>query len=183
MAINGKPYVGIFRNVAFCKHLFFDKKGFASLLHLEGGEEILLNHIITPENATIALSQDSFIRTKLESFSLWKQIKKSYSVSKEYFEEGFHSLFSFEYLSRSIYYLLFIALVAYSVVFQHWALLGIAGFIFLLRLIIQLTTFSKPTKYFFSGKFYFSLLLLDFLQPYYNLRFRSRNSGAVKVKK
>lgn len=183
MAIKGKPYVGIFRNVAFYKHLFFDKKGFASLLHLDGGEEILINHIITSDNTAIALNQDSFVRTKLESFSLWKQIKKSYSVSKEYFEKGSYALFGFEYFSRSIYYLLFIALIAYSIVLQHWALLGITVFLFLLRLVIQLTTLSKSTKYFSSGKFYFSLPFLDFLQPYYNLRFRSRNSRAVKVKK
>lgn len=180
-AIKSHPYVGIFRNVAFRKHLFFDNKGFASNLHLEAADEILLNEIMTTDNTAVALSQDSFVETKMQEFSLWKQIKRSYSLSKTYLRDKAPLIFGFESFTRSIFYLLFIALIAYSVVFQHWALLGIAVFLFLLRLSIQYAILTKSTRYFNSGKFIFSLPLLDFLEPYYNMGFRTRYRGLTKV--
>ena len=182
-AIKGNPYVGVFRNIAFRRHLFFDNKGFASNLHLEAAEEILINEIVTKDNTSVMLSQDSFIETGMQEISLWKQIKKSYSLSKTYLRDKASLIFGFEFFSRSVFYLLFIALVAYSVVFQHWALLGITLFLFLLRLCIQYAILTKSTRYFNSGKFIFALPLLDFLEPYYNIRFKTRYRGLTKVSK
>lgn len=182
MAIKGNPFVGTFRNIAFRKQLFFDNKGFASILHLENGEDIFINQIMTIYNTTVCLSQDSFVESDLE-FSLWKQIKRSYSLSRAYFKQNISLLFGFESFTRSIFYLLFFGLIAYSAVFQHWAMMGITTFIFLIRLCIQLTIMSKSAKYFKSGKFAFSLPLLDFLEPYSNIRFRTRYRGMQRLKK
>ncbi len=182
-AIKGSPYVGVFRNIAFRRHLFFDNKGFASNLHLEAAEEILINEIMTKVNTSVALSQDSFIETKMQEFSLWKQIKRSYSLSKTYLRNKAPVIFGIEFFSRSIFYLLFITLIAYSSVFRHWALLGITIFLFLLRLCIQYTILTKSTRYFNSGKFIFSLPLFDFLEPYYNIKFKTRYRGLTKVMK
>lgn len=182
-AIKGSPYVGVFRNIAFRRHLFFDNKGFASNLHLEAAEEILINEIVTNDNTSVMLSQDSFIETGMQEISLWKQIKKSYSLSKTYLRDKAPVLFGFEFFSRSMFYLLFIALIAYSAVHQHWALLGIIVFLFLFRLCTQYVILTKSTRYFNSGKFIFSLPLLDFLEPYCNIRFKTRYRGLTKVSK
>lgn len=180
-AIKGDPYVGTLRNMAFRKHLFFDNKGFASNLHLETAEEILINEIMTKDNTSVSLSQDSFIETGMQEFSLWKQIKRSYSQSKTYLKGKAPVIFGIESFSRSLFYLLFIGLIAYSAAFQHWALLGIAIFFFLLRLCIQYVVLTKSTRYFNSGKFIFSLPLLDFLALYYNIRFKTRYRGFTRV--
>lgn len=182
-AIKGSPYVGVFRNIAFRRHLFFDNKGFASNLHLEAAEEILINEIVTNSNTSVILSQDSFIETEMQEISLWKQIKKSYSLSKTYLRDKASLIFGFEFFSRSVFYLLFFALIAYSAVLQHWALLGITLFLFLFRLCTQYVIETKSTRYFNSGKFIFSLPLLDFLEPYYNIRFKTRYRGLTKVMK
>jgi glycosyltransferase involved in cell wall biosynthesis len=179
MAIKGKPFTGIYRNIAFRKHLFFDNKGFASHLGLENGEDVFINQIITPDNTAVALIQDSFVETYIERFSLWKQIKKSYSVAKAYFRSHASALFGFEVFSRYFFYLLLAALVTYSIMIQNWAILGISVFMFLIRLIIQLTLINKSSKYFNSGKFYFSLILMDILQPVYNARFRTRHKSRI----
>ncbi|MDU1892338.1 MAG: glycosyltransferase [Dysgonomonas sp.] len=180
MAIKGKPYTGVYRNVAFKKHLFFDNKGFASFLNLENGEDVFINQIVTPENVALALSQDSFVETSGDSYSLWKQIKKSYSIAKGYFKSKVSNLFSLEGFSRYLFYILLIGLFVYSIVYQHWALLGISALLFIVRLIIQLAIINKSAKYFHSGKFYFSLILLDILQPIYNFRFRAAANKRVK---
>ncbi|MDH6310504.1 glycosyltransferase involved in cell wall biosynthesis [Dysgonomonas sp. PFB1-18] len=179
MAIKRKPFIGTYRNIAFRKHLFFDNKGFASYLGLENGEDVFINQIITPDNTAVALMQDCFVETSIERYSLWKQIKKSYSVAKAYFRSHASVLFGFEVFSRYLFYLLLAALVTYSIITQNWAMLGISVLVFLIRLIVQLVLINKLSKYFNSGKFHFSLILMDILQPIYNARFRARHKSRI----
>jgi hypothetical protein len=100
--------------------------------------------------------------------------KKIVLSIRPYLNKRVTALFSLEAITRSAFYLLFIALVVYSIFFSQWALLGLSVFLFLLRLTTQLIILNKSSQYFFSGKFYFSLPLLDIIQPLYNMRFRGR---------
>lgn len=175
MAIKGKPYAGTYRNVAFRKQLFFDNKGFASFLNLENGEDVFLNQIVTDRNAVVAISSDSFIETSIARYSLWRKLKKSYSIAKTFYKGSAPLLFNIETYTRSFFYLVLILLCVYGGLVQHWALIGSAVFLFLLRLIAQLIVINKSAKYFKSGKFYFSLIIMDIMQPLYNLRFRTRH--------
>lgn len=180
MAIKKKPFTGTYRNLAFKKHLFFENKGFAAHLALENGEDVFINQIVNAENTVVALSQDSFIETSIDRFSLWKQIKKSYSVAKAHFNSSVPALFGFEAFSRYVFYALMICLITYAALFQNWAMLGIAVFFFLFRLIVQLIIMNKSAKYFHSGIFHFSLLLMDVFQPIYNLKFRTRQKRGIR---
>lgn len=180
MAIKKKAFIGTYRNLAFRKHVFFDNKGFASCLNIENGEDVFINQIITKNNTAVALSQDSFIETSLEKFSLWKEIKKSYSIAKNYFKGGAVSLFAFEVFSRYLFYIGLTALIVYSILFSQWGMLGITVLLFIIRLIVQLVIINKSAKYFLSGKFYFSTPFLDIFLPIYNLRFKSKNRGNLR---
>ena len=180
MAIKRKPFIGTYRNIAFRRHLFFDNKGFASYLNLENGEDVFINQIMTSDNTAVALSQDSFIETSAARYSVWKQIKKSYSVAKSYFKSKAPALFSFEVFTRYMFYFLVIASVGYAITVQSWGLLAISIILFLIRFILQLLFLNKSAKYFLSGKFNFSLILLDILQPVYNSRFRTKHKKSIK---
>ncbi|MBK5723123.1 glycosyltransferase, partial [Dysgonomonas sp. Marseille-P4677] len=174
MALKGKPYTGTYRNVAFRKQLFFDNKGFASFLNLENGEDVFINQIVTESNTTVAISSDSFVETTMTRFSLWRKLKKSYSIAKSFYKSSAPAFFYIEAYNRYFYYLGLILLCVYGGIIQHWALLGIAVFLFLVGLIIQQIIINKSARYFRSGKFYFSLIVMDIIQPLYNLRFRTR---------
>lgn len=184
MAIKNDPYTGVYRNLAFKKHLFFDNKGFASLLNLENGEEIFVNQIMTQDNTAVALSHDSFIETKLEHYSLWRRIKKSYSLAKGHFKNKTAIMnFRTEIIFRYAFYILFAGVTAYSIMNQHWALLGISIFLFLLNLITRTILFNKLSSYFHSGRFRFSFIVMDILQPLYNFKMKSWSNGRVKANK
>ena len=171
---NKKPYIGNYRNLLFRKHLFFDHKGYASLLNIESGEDLFISRIMDESNTSVSLVQDSFMETDIEGLSLWRQIKRSFFSIRPYLNKRVTTLFSLEAITRSVFYLLFIALVVYSIFFSQWALLGLSVFLFLLRLTAQLVILNKSSQYFSSGKFYISLPLLDIIQPLYNMRFRGR---------
>lgn len=179
-AIRNKGYMGTYRNIAFKKHLFFDNKGFASHLNLENGEDVFINQIITPDNTSVAVCQDSFVETSTERFSLWKQIKKSYFLAKQNIRSAAMSMFGLETFSRYLFYLIFFFLVSYSIINQHWSLLGFSILLFLIRLMVQIIVVNKSAKHFYSGEFYLIFLLLDILQPIYNLRFISSRRKSLK---
>lgn len=174
VAIKGKPYTGVYRNVAFRKKIFFENKGFAKYLYLENGEDVFINQIVTPSNTVVCLNQDGFTESIIDSFSLWRKIKKSYSVAKCCFRGSMTRLFSLEYISRYIFYILFIAIIIQSCHACHWGTTIIAGLFFLIRLVVQLFVLGKSSGYFKSGKLLFSLPLLDILQPIYNMRFKTK---------
>ncbi|GAB6121866.1 glycosyltransferase [Dysgonomonas termitidis] len=178
MALKNKPFTGINRNLAFRRHLFFDNKGFAAFLNLENGEDVFINQIITDSNTSVALSPDSFVESSNDRYSLWKQVKKSYSITKKHFKDKTPiNLFGLETATRYLFYLVLITLLVYSAASFHWALLGIAVFFFVLRLVIQSIIINKAARYFQSGKFHFSLILMDLLQPFYNFKFRTNHKN------
>ena len=62
MALAKKPYMGIGRNMAFRKDLFFEHKGFSSVLNIEDGEDnVFINRIATKENTAVIVSSDSMV--------------------------------------------------------------------------------------------------------------------------
>lgn len=180
MAIKKKAFTGTYRNLAFKRELFFDNKGFAACLNIESGEEVFVNKVMTQDNTTVAISQDSFVETTLVSFSLWKQIKKSYSLAKKYFKGGAVSLFAFEKVTRCLFYIVLVAILAYSIVYSRWGLLSVSLLIFLIRFITQLVIFNKSAKYFHSGNYYWGFIPMDIYLPFYNWRFITENKGNLR---
>lgn len=173
-AISHKPYTGAFRNISYKRNLFFENKGFSSTLNYNHSEEVFLNRIMREDNVSAALQQDSFVSADISTFSKWKSIKlKSYRIKKNFTNFKFyHLIFSVETITRYLFYVLFGLLLWYGITKQQWLVVGVTGLLFLLRLIIQLFTINKLSKYFMAGKFYFSFILLELIQPVYNLYFR-----------
>jgi glycosyltransferase involved in cell wall biosynthesis len=170
MSIKNKPYTGVYSNIAFNRHLFFDNKGFSSLLNIESGEKVFINKIMDSSNTSVSLSQDSFVENSLYTYSLWRQICRSYSNAKKHFKGFKDTRFLFEYYSRYIFYILFGVSVAKALIPLDILLLSVVCLLFIIRLVIQVLAINKSAGYFKSGKFYFSLILLDIFQPVYRLR-------------
>ena len=173
-ALTGTPFTGVYRNVAFKKNLFFDNKGFSSHLGVENGEDVFINQIVSKNNTKVCLYQDAFTEADIDNFSLWKRIKKNYSVARSKFKDKTSDFFNIETVSRILFYMLFLAVAVYSVIAAQWGLLLLAVLIFIIRLATQLVVINKGSCYFKSGKYYTSLILMDLIQPLYNLRFRTR---------
>ena len=173
-ALLNSPFTGVYRNVAFKKELFFNNKGFSSHLAIENGEDAFINQIVNENNTKVCLDQDAFTESDIDNFSLWKRIKKNYSVARSNFKDKTAEAFNLELISRAVFYVFSVALAVYAIAVQHWGLLIVGVLLFLVRLITQLVVINKGCKYLKSGKFYLSLVVVDILQPLYNIRFRTR---------
>lgn len=182
MAIKDKPFAGLYKNLAYRKHLFFDNKGFSATLNYDNAEEVFVNYIMTDNNTAIALSQDSYVSTELDNFSHWRKIKTAYGRAKFNFKGFTGGIFSLETLSRYLFYILTIASTVYSIVSQLWVYLGAAILLFIIRYIIQIVILNKASDHFLTNRFHLSLPFLDLIQPYYNSYF-SRISKSKKRRK
>ncbi|QIK61039.1 glycosyltransferase [Dysgonomonas sp. HDW5A] len=182
MAIKDKPFAGLYKNLAYRKHLFFDNKGFSATLNYDNAEEVFVNYIMTDNNTAIALSQDSYVSTELDNFSHWRKIKTAYSRAKFNFKGFTGGVFSLETLSRYLFYSLAIASIVYSIISQLWVYLGAAILLFIIRYIIQIIVLNKASDHFLTNRFHLSLPFLDLIQPYYNSYF-SRISKSKKRRK
>ncbi len=182
-ALEGKPFTGVYRNIAFKKDLFFDNKGFASHLALENGEDVFINQIVNGENTIACLDPRSFTEADVDNYSLWKRIKKNFSIARAHFKDKTAHTFALETTSRLLFYITFIGALIYSIIVGNWGLLLISFVIFLIRFITQIVIINRGTECFKSGKYYSSLIVVDILQPLYNFAFRTRGRKIKGLKR
>lgn len=174
LAIAGKPFMGIGRNMAYKKELFFNNKGLSSVLGIDGGEDDLyINRISNRKNTGVILSKDSIIETdSVDSFSTWRSIKSKYLYTKQFYKGPANSIFGFETITKQLFYLILVLSIAASIYFSNFILLGFSVLLFIIRFIILLLVINKNSVWFDSKKFNINLLCYDLLQPISNLRFK-----------
>lgn len=83
----GSPYMGVGRNLAYKKSLFFKNKGFATHYHIESGDDdLFVNQAATPENTIAELSQESFTVSRVKkTWQGWfEQKRRHLSTWTEY---------------------------------------------------------------------------------------------------
>ena len=80
-ALAGNAYMGIGRNLAYTKTLFFKNKGFASHMHvLSGDDDLFVNQNATADNTAIEIHPDAFTFSdaKTHYCVLYTSKKKAY---------------------------------------------------------------------------------------------------------
>jgi len=132
-------YMGVGRNLAYRKSLFFKHKGFASHYHIQSGDDdLFINGAATNKNTKIEFSRNSFTYSEpKKTFRTWVNQKRRHITTAKHYK-GIHkfmlALFSF---SSVLFYLSFIALLILR--FQLYAVLTV----FLLRMLSQMIIFRK----------------------------------------
>ena len=167
MSVAGKPYMGVGRNLAYRKEVFFKLKGFSSNLDiLSGDDDLLVNKGSTAKNTTIEISKKSLTLSEPKKrFRDWYYQKMRHlSSSVKYKEITKMRLFA-EPFTRGLFYLAFIL----TVVFGNLITLAAAVFLFLARLIAQLIVINKTARLYDKRRYYFLLPVLDILLPLINL--------------
>ena len=141
-ALNGDAYMGIGRNLAYTKTLFFSAKGFAAHMHiLSGDDDLFVNQNATAGNTAIEIHPDSFMCTEAKATVLtwFRQKKRHFGVGKIY-KARHKRMLSLDATSGLLFYIL----LTLSLVFNFEPLLA-AG-LFMFRLIFQLIIYNKLFK-------------------------------------
>ncbi|HHU96882.1 MAG: glycosyltransferase [Bacteroidota bacterium] len=170
MAIDGKAYTAIGRNMAYKKALFFEQKGFSPILHIDGGEfDLFINRVAQGKNTGVVLSRASMTETNVvDRFSTWRSLKSVYVYTKQFYRGSTARLFGWETLSMYAFYLLFLAVGIVSLVTGNLIALITCCLLFLCLSAIQLIVINKNSQLLDGKRYHLNLLLFDLSRPISN---------------
>ncbi len=137
-ALIGRPYMGVGRNLAYRKTLFFANKGFASHINLASGDDdLFINEVSNNKNVTIEPSFKAHTRSEAKkSFSDWVDQKQRHFSTFSCYKNKDKFLLALEITSRMAFYIFF----AWSLyLHKYWPA---ATLVLFARLLFQLTVFK-----------------------------------------
>ena len=172
MALAGKPYMGIGRNMAYRKELFFQQKGFSAHLNLQrGDDDLFINQIANGENTRVECCTEAIVQTSnIESCKNWCTEKMGYAQTARLLKGNQQLLLGGETASRLLFHVCWIAATVIAVMNGHWLAAGIALFAGLAKWIMQGCVLNLTAKVLNeSRRYYLTLPVMDFLQPLQSL--------------
>ncbi|MFC2087313.1 glycosyltransferase [Bacteroidota bacterium] len=169
-AIKGIPYMGAGRNMAYRKSLFFKNKGFARHYHLlSGDDDLFVNENATKKNVVIEYRPESHTLS-IPAISLmdWYARKVRHMKTSKYYKFKHKILLILELLSRILFYITFIVLLAGLYINSIYiAVLAVFG----IRLIIQMITMKYSMVRFNEKNLLLLAPLYDLILPLLNIFF------------
>ena len=174
-ALAGSPYMGIGRNLAYRKELFYQQKGFSAHLNLQrGDDDLFINHVATPENTRVETDANAIVRMQpLLRAKDWKEEKIGYASTARLYHGMQRWLAGFETLTRLAFHASWIAAMVIGILHFHWLAAGVAFLLFLLRFTMQAVIVNKTAHDLEEQRrYYFTLPAFDLLQPIQSLRWK-----------
>jgi glycosyltransferase involved in cell wall biosynthesis len=164
MAIRGIPYMGVGRNLAYRRSVFFNNKGFGSYNHIiSGDDDLLVNSVATGKNTVVELGIETHTRSvPCTEVDKWIIQKKRHLTTAPYYKFRDKALLIIEPLTRIIFYAGFIVLLSFTFLWP-WVIA-----VFILRLITQITVFSLTQKKLNEPGLLGYLLIFDIFSPLIN---------------
>ena len=174
-----KAYMGVGRNLAYKKSLFFKHKGFASHHHIESGDDdLFINQAATKKNTLVQIDKEAITRSVAEpNFKSWFNQKKRHFTTGSFYRFKTKWRIFCENMSRVFYYPLFVLSLIW---FQEYYLYILAAFA--LRMIIQLTIYKVAMKRLNEKYLLLPSLFYDFIMPYLSFSFVLANYFTTKRK-
>jgi glycosyltransferase involved in cell wall biosynthesis len=163
-AINKNTFMGVGRNLAYTKDLFFKHKGFASHQHiLSGDDDLFVNEAATPNNVAIQINPSSFVFTETKkTFSDWAWQKRRHNTTGKHYKLASKIYLGIFYASNLFFYTLLIGLLIYNLALWP-VLLGVYG----LKLLTQTVSYYLCFKKLNQQNLTWSIALFDFLYVVY----------------
>lgn len=160
-AIRGIPYMGVGRNLAYRRSLFFNNKGFANQLHLQSGDDdLFVNQTASSTNTAIELDPDSLTYSEpMPDMSSWLRQKRRHLTTGLHYKARHKFLIGLELVSREYFY------VSLIVLLSLWKYPGYLFIMLLFRLIMHLWIVKLTMKRFREKGLWLFSLIYDLLMP------------------
>ena len=139
LALAHLPYMGVGRNLAYRKSLFYKHNGFISHYRIPSGDDdLFVNKAATSRNTRIEITPGSHTLSQAKTtLSAWMRQKRRHFSSSHYYKARHKFVLSLYLGSQFLFLASFIFLISQGWMYQ--VVLGIFG----LRLISQLIIFKK----------------------------------------
>lgn len=161
----GDPYMGVGRNMAYKKSLFFKGKGFASHMHiLSGDDDLFVNQNANSDNTKIELHPDSHVWSEPKNrFSDYFSQKIRHQGAGKAYKLRHKKMLGFQGVSGILFYTFLFILLGINA--QWWLLSAI----YIIRLFIQIWIYMPILKRLNYPDLIWWLPVLDFIYYIYIL--------------
>ena len=140
----GVPYMGVGRNMAYRKDLFFNNSGFNNHMSIKSGDDdLFINEVADQTNTSICFTKESFtISEPKTSFAAWILQKRRHISTAKFYKLKHKFLLGIFYLSQLLFWIIGITLILMNFSWE-WVIALIV-----LRFVIQLFSFGFTAKKF-----------------------------------
>jgi 2,3-bisphosphoglycerate-independent phosphoglycerate mutase len=171
-ALLGKPYMGIGRNMAYRKELFYQQKGFSAHLNLQrGDDDLFINQIANKENTRVETAPEAIVQTSnVEMARDWYTEKIGYAGTAALLKGSQQLLLGAETASRLLFHACWVAATVMGAVQGHWLVVAVSVVFGLIKWGMQGAVINLTAKALNeSRRYYLTLPIFDFLQPLQSL--------------
>jgi len=142
LAIKGMPYMGVGRNMAYKKSLFFKHRGFAAHMHIPSGDDdLFVNAHATADNTVIRINNDTHVwSVPGTTFSGYLKQKKRHFGAGKMYKTKHKFILSLQIIFQLLFYIFFILLLMFK------STLYIAAGIFIASLICRCFVYPRLLK-------------------------------------
>jgi glycosyltransferase involved in cell wall biosynthesis len=129
----GIPYMGVGRNMAYRKELFFNNRGFNNHMNIKSGDDdLFINEVANSSNTALCFSKESFTISEAKtSFRAWILQKRRHISTAKLYKVKHQFLLGLFYISQLLFWTISILLLSLGFSWQ-W-MVGLIG----LRFVIQ----------------------------------------------
>ena len=167
--------MGMGKNLAYRKSLFFEQKGYTTHLHLQhGADDLFINQVANGNNTRVEINANSVMRMQpMKRTKTWSEEKIGYANTARLYHGIQPILLGFETFSRLMFHFTWIMIVIEGVLHMQWVVAGIGLLLFIVRFTTQAIIINKSAKVLNEKYRYYSLLpLFDFIQPWLSFKWR-----------
>ena len=115
-ALKGKAYMGVGRNLAYTKELFFREKGFSKHYHIQSGDDdLFVNQAANDKNVNICIDKEAITYSKPKlSLKEWRIQKARHLSTSPLYTQASQLKLAFNYFSLYFFYFSLLALLSQS---------------------------------------------------------------------
>lgn len=141
-AIKQRAYMGVGRNLAYTKDLFFKEKGFSKHYHiLSGDDDLFVNGAATKHNVNVCIHADAITYSKpKKTFRDWRIQKARHLTTSPLYSPGSKARLTFNYFSQYFFYLSLLPL------FLSMNTLLLIPIILVLKMSLQILVLNRAAK-------------------------------------
>lgn len=175
LTLLSRGYMGMGRNMAYRKEIFFSHKGYSRHLDLERGEDdLFINEHIPAHRITADVSAQSVVRCISANSSNWRNEK----LNRLFIRKKMHSiqpyLLGADTASNILLYIATTGASAICIIQKWWITLAVTTSIWIITTGVRTLILRRTTRDLNERSYLFSLPLLEMLRPWWELSLRLR---------
>jgi len=163
-ALRGNAYMGVGRNLAYTKSLFFRGKGFAAHMHIPSGDDdLFVNQNATAHNTTICIHPAAHVwSVPKNSFEAYGKQKTRHAGASKLYKPAHRRMLATQLISALVFYVTAILML---ILYPGYWYLAVGAY--LLRLMVQLAVYAPIMKKLRVKGLIWGLPLLDIVYYVY----------------